>query len=502
MKAKLTPTQQSVLDGLLKAIEIGNTAALWAPSGMGRTTILREAHEFIGGRFIGMQDVVDSMRDEHPLAIEENFLHLIQEALNQHDAVLIDDLHLLTEVICGCGGYYPRYDWLDASLTVLAEQVQKSPKKLVVAVECEVPAALSRRAYQFGLKQFTVDDYQFLCRLYLGSKRAGRLDFPKIHRFAPKLNAHQLRSACTWLAQERGVDTERFLEYLRSQHMASNVDLGEVQAVDLAQLQGIDDVIESLEANLILPLENDALASEFDIKPKRGVLIAGPPGTGKTTIGRALAHRLKSKFFLIDGTFIAGTGQFYDRIQRVFDAAKQNAPSIIFIDDTDVIFENDSRTGLYRYLLTMLDGLESKSSGRVCVMMTAMNVGSLPPALIRSGRIELWLETRLPNLEARTVILSGRFAALPPAAGEPDARKIAAIADGLTGADLKRVVEDGKILMAFDRAADRPSGEPTDYFVQAIEVVRANKKRYAAAEEESRQQSASREPENDYAYEM
>ena len=65
--------------------------------------------------------------------------------------------------------------------------------------------------------------------------------------------------------------------------MTSNVQLGEVEAVNLYDLKEIEDVIESLEANIILPLENDALATEYNIKPKRGVLLVGPPGTGKTT---------------------------------------------------------------------------------------------------------------------------------------------------------------------------------------------------------------------------
>ena len=88
---------------------------------------------------------------------------------------------------------------------------------------------------------------------------------------------------------------------------------------------------------------------------------------------------------------MAGSDNFYRKISRVFEEAKRNAPALVFIDDADVIFEDKDEHGFYRYLLTMLDGLESASAERVCVMMTAMDVGHLPPALIRSGRIELWL---------------------------------------------------------------------------------------------------------------
>ena len=72
----------------------------------------------------------------------------------------------------------------------------------------------------------------------------------------------------------------------------------------------------------------------------------------------------------------------------MFEAAKQNAPSVIFIDDADVIFEAGNH-GLARYLLTMMDGLESASCERVCVMMTAMDTTGLPAALLRSELVEL-----------------------------------------------------------------------------------------------------------------
>ena len=110
-----------------------------------------------------------------------------------------------------------------------------------------------------------------------------------------------------------------------------------------------------------------------------------------------MAHRLKSKFFLIDGTVVAGFDSFYRKVSHVFEEAKRNAPAVVFIDDADVIFEDKDEHGFYRYLLTMLDGLEGAGAEKVCVMMTAMDMNSLPEAMVRSGRIELWLETKLPD---------------------------------------------------------------------------------------------------------
>jgi SpoVK/Ycf46/Vps4 family AAA+-type ATPase len=159
-----------------------------------------------------------------------------------------------------------------------------------------------------------------------------------------------------------------------------------------------------------------------------------------------------------------------------------------------VIFESGQESGLYRYLLTMLDGLESESAGRVCVMLTAMDVGNLPPALMRSGRVELWLETRLPDEAARAAILRNRLDGLPPAFAAVDMARLAEATDGLTGADLKRLVEDGKLLYASDRAQERPLRPVTDYFLNALETVRLNRQRYAEAEARARQQHPHRPP--------
>ena len=121
-------------------------------------------------------------------------------------------------------------------------------------------------------------DYEAICASYLGATLTPRIDCGKVHRFAPKLNARQLRNTCVALRDDDGLDTERFVEYLREHHMASNVDIAEVQAVELKDLKGVDDVIEALEANVIMPLENAEVAQELGLQPKRGVLLAGPSG--------------------------------------------------------------------------------------------------------------------------------------------------------------------------------------------------------------------------------
>jgi ATP-dependent 26S proteasome regulatory subunit len=498
---RLSPSQQGAMDDLVRSLTFSRVSVIWGASGFGKTTMLETLRDtkFARAPLLSTLDFLTEMRDRDPLALEEAYAEMLLRALAKHETVLVDDLHLINGVTC-CNYMYQRKSYFISPLTAVMTRALKTSKRLVFTCDGSAPEPVANRCYYHGIKKLTADDYAHLCATWLPKKTAGRLDFPKIFRFAPNLNAHQLRGASQELALDESVDTTRFIDYLRARRMASNVDLTEVQAVDLRSLKGLDDVIESLEANVVLPFENDKLASELNIKPKRGVLIIGPPGTGKTTVGRALAHRLKSKFFLIDGTFISGTQDFYTRIRNVVEAAKQNAPAIIFIDDSDVIFSGGKEKGLYRYLLTMLDGIESESAARVCVMMTAMEVGGLPPALIRSGRIELWLETRLPDQQARVQILEELLAAQPAAFARPDVVRIATASEGMTGADLKRLIEDGKVLFAFDKARSRPLQPTTDYVLAAIAPVRANKQRYAAAEARLRAKAAA-QPDDDYDYE-
>ena len=490
---QLSPAQQRALDALNAAIDRNGLVELRSMSGTGRTTILERLHESRGGVYLDMRAVLDDMQTANPLALEETLYRRLVAELARHSLVILDDLQWLVHVVMGCGAY-PRGQYLQAALSALADHCRATGTHVVLGGDpfsMEITSAKGRTVH---LESFDAADYAHIGRVVLGDGRASAIDFAKVFRFARRLTARQLRRTFESFAPDATLDTDGVIDELRSQQLASNVDIEEVQKVELSDLKGMDDVISALEAHIIIPLEHVELATELDLKPKRGVLLAGPPGTGKTTIGRALARRLRGKFFLIDGTFIHGSQHFYQRVAQVFEAAKQNAPGIIFIDDSDVIFESGGESGLYRYLLTMLDGLESESAGRVCVMMTAMDVGNLPPALVRSGRIELWLETRYPDLGARRAILADRVAGLADPLGGVELDPLAEVTDGLSGADLKRVVEDAKVLFVYDRARGVATRPAIEYFTEAATTVRGNRDRYAEAEARARANRPARGP--------
>jgi len=113
------------------------------------------------------------------------------------------------------------------------------------------------------------------------------------------------------------------------------------------------------------------------------------------------------------------------------------------------------------------------------VILTAMQPSSLPAAILRSGRIEVWLETQLPDDAARGEILQGWLESLPAPLATVDVAALVRATRGLTGADLKAVVEDGKLLFAHALSIGQPAKRVESYFLEAVETVRKNRRTYA-----------------------
>lgn len=259
------------------------------------------------------------------------------------------------------------------------------------------------------------------------------------------------------------------------------VSAEDVEHIELAELPGMKKIAQSLEKHLLYPILNPEEAKRQGLVPKRGVLLHGPPGTGKTVVGRALAHRLQGRFFMIRELLL------YKDIFEVFAQAKAVAPSVVFFDDIDVLLgglngltEGARGHDLTRFLLSQMDGLCTTPESQVIVVMAAADAKFLPPAILRSGRIELWLKTDKPRAQDRKAILQ-KYVEKGQALAAPDAQQLlrpplalddlSTLCEDFVPADLRRLVSDARNAAAAD-SAKKSGGE---YLKEAASDLRAMK---------------------------
>jgi hypothetical protein len=177
----LSPNQQRAVEGINRDWTDGNSFVLFAPHGLGRTTMLQALHAEHGGTVLGMGAYLDRLADAEPLALEETLHGLLIGALRENDVVLVDDLHLLENVVC-CATFYPKKDLLQAPLEVAVAFARQNERKLLFAMPGQAPAAVHGRAHYKGFKRLDPSDFRFFFDLFLGSDAAD-LDVAKIHRF-------------------------------------------------------------------------------------------------------------------------------------------------------------------------------------------------------------------------------------------------------------------------------------------------------------------------------
>ena len=140
----LTPAQRTAAEGLREALKTGRVLILRGAPGAGKTTVLEWLHAASGGGLLCAAQFMQSVSEGSPHAIEESFLRMIEEAMEKHDLLLVDDLHLVTNVVQR--HWYPRSHLLDAALTALLAEAAVRKKTLVFAVEEEAPFPVQLRA--------------------------------------------------------------------------------------------------------------------------------------------------------------------------------------------------------------------------------------------------------------------------------------------------------------------------------------------------------------------
>jgi len=190
-----------------------------------------------------------------------------------------------------------------------------------------------------------------------------------------------------------------------------------------------------------LPLRHPTLFKTLGVKPPRGVLLHGPPGSGKTLIARAVANETGAFFFLINGPEIMSkmAGESESNLRKAFEEAEKNSPSIIFIDEIDSIApKRDKANGevekrIVSQLLTLMDGLKKRSS--VVVIGATNRQNALDPALRRFGRFDREIDIGVPDENGRMEIfrIHTRNMKLDD---DVDAEMIAKETHGFVGADI------------------------------------------------------------------
>lgn len=218
------------------------------------------------------------------------------------------------------------------------------------------------------------------------------------------------------------------------------------QALNYDLVGGLSREINLLKSTIELPLHQPTLFTRFAVTPPRGILLHGPPGTGKTMLLRCVANNCNAHVLTINGPSIVSKylGETEAALREIFDEAKKYQPSIIFIDEIDSIAPNrahddsgEAESRVVATLLTLMDGMGA--AGRLVVVAATNRPNSVDPALRRPGRFDQEVEIAIPNAEARLDILTKQFGKMNPELHTLSSENIKSIASkthGYVGADL------------------------------------------------------------------
>ncbi|KAL2011774.1 hypothetical protein VTN00DRAFT_4492 [Thermoascus crustaceus] len=230
---------------------------------------------------------------------------------------------------------------------------------------------------------------------------------------------------------------------------AEAIDRSPPTHVSLADLGGLDDVMQELADLLILPMTRPQVYSASNVQPPRGVLLHGPPGCGKTMIANAFAAELGVPFIPISAPSIVSgmSGESEKALREHFDEAKKMAPCLVFIDEIDAITpkresaQREMEKRIVAQLLTCMDDLAlEKTDGKPVIVLAATNrPDSLDPALRRGGRFDKEINLSVPSEPVREQILRALTRKMR-LADDLDFKTLAKRTPGFVGADLNDLV--------------------------------------------------------------
>ena len=216
------------------------------------------------------------------------------------------------------------------------------------------------------------------------------------------------------------------------------------------EIGGLGVEITAMREIVELPLRHPELFTRLGVEPHSGVLLYGPPGCGKTLLAKVIASESDANMYLINGPEIMNKyyGETEARLREIFKEAKDNSPSIIFIDEIDAIAPKreeaygDVEKRVVAQLLALMDGLTER--GNVIVLGASNRPDSIDPALRRPGRFDREMEISVPNSDGRLEILHIHTRGMP-LSDDIDLKNLASELHGYTGADIKSLCRESAI---------------------------------------------------------
>ena len=216
------------------------------------------------------------------------------------------------------------------------------------------------------------------------------------------------------------------------------------------QVGGLQEEIKVMREIVELPLRHPELFVRLGIEPHSGILLYGPPGCGKTLLAKVLASESDARMFSINGPEIMNKyyGETEAKLRDIFKEAKENSPSIIFIDEIDAIAPKreeaygDVEKRVVAQLLALMDGLTDR--GNVVVLGATNRPDSVDPALRRPGRFDREMEISVPNADGRLEVMQIHTRGMP-IADDVNLKSLAAELHGYTGADMKSLCREAAI---------------------------------------------------------
>ena len=246
------------------------------------------------------------------------------------------------------------------------------------------------------------------------------------------------------------------------------------QGIHFSDVAGEDEAKESL-AEIVDYLHNPQKYTEVGASMPKGVLLVGPPGTGKTMLAKAVAGEANVPFFSISGSEFVEmfVGMGASKVRDLFKQAKEKAPCIVFIDEIDAIGQkrnsgnmggNDEREQTLNQLLTEMDGFEGNNG--VIILAATNRPEALDPALTRPGRFDRRVPVELPDLQGREAILKVHARKIKTTP-DVDFHVIARMASGASGAKLANIINEAALRAVRDHRTQVTQAD----LEESIEVV-------------------------------